>query len=313
MHTVSPDLAAALFAQTYATGEPILALYRIPRAYNYEVWRVDTNSGHYALKIAHADMDPARIANAMAAQRLAIQAEVPCPRMLAVAQTTSIGRPVVVQEWIPGDDAETVWPRLSAAEQAQVAFAFGQAIAATHALIGPCFSEDAALTRPMTSWHRGLSEYLTEHGDGIRQLQLLPPRSLTQVVEYLRQAITRLRSTIRPALTHWDLWLANTVVDAGRLVSVIDWDSAAFSDPVADFVRLEVWLFARYPTSRIPFLAGYTERRPIDADHEARLDVYLGLEYVAEVYRTTARGDHTLADYFRTQLMQWMGAHGMTI
>lgn len=309
VHSVSADLAAALFTQVYAAAEPILAIQRIPRAYNYEVWRIDTISGDYALKIAHADMDPTRIANAMAALRLATDAGVPCPQLLAYDPHTQIGRPVVVHEWIAGDDAETVWPHMSYDEQSRFAFAFGRAIAALHSITGPCFSEDAALIRPMASWHAGLYDYLIEHAVGMRQLQLLPPATLETLVEHLGQAITDLSRTIRPALTHWDLWLANTVVDAGRFVGVIDWDSAAFSDPVADFVRLEVWLFAPYPESRTPFLAGYAEQRPIDRDHEARLDIYLGLEYFGEVYRTTERGDLTLAGHFRERLKQWMLAH----
>lgn len=308
---VSADLAAALFAQVYAAAEPILAVQRIPRAYNYEVWRVDTLYGHYALKIAHADMDPTRIANAMAALRLATAAGVPCPQLLAYAPDTEIGRSVVVHEWIAGDDAETIWPNMSHDEQACFAFAFGRAIAAMHSITGPCFSEDAALTRPLASWHAGLYDYLTEHASGMRQLHLLPPATLEMLVDHLGQAITGLSPTIRPALTHWDLWLANTVVDAGRFVGVIDWDSAAFSDPVADFVRLEVWLFASYPESRTPFWAGYSEQRPLDRDHEARLDVYRGLEYFAEVYRTTARGDLTLAGHFRERLRQWMLARAI--
>ncbi|MFN8492334.1 MAG: aminoglycoside phosphotransferase family protein [Caldilineaceae bacterium] len=312
VHSVSADLAATLFAQVYAGAEPILAVERIPRAYNYEVWRVDTITGHYTLKIAHADMEPARIVNVMAALRLATDAGVPCPRLLAYAPDTQIGRAVLVHEWIAGDDAETVWSHMSRDEQARFAFAFGRAIAAMHSVTGPSFSEDAALTRPMVSWHAGLYDYLNEHAVGMRQLHLLPLATLETLVDYLRQAITGLSPTIRPALTHWDLWLANTIVDAGRFVGVIDWDSAAFSDPVADFVRLEVWLFTPYPESRTPFWAGYSEMQSIDHDHEARLDVYQGLEYFAEVYRTTARNDLTLAAHFRERLKQWMIAHAIS-
>jgi aminoglycoside phosphotransferase (APT) family kinase protein len=306
VHGLSPDLAATIFRRVYPAAGTILTTKRIPRAYNFEVWRIDTAQGHYALKGGQAEMDVARIANTIEAQRLVTAAHVASPRMLGYDAGTLIGRPVCVQEWITGEDAETAWPHMTKQERAQFALEFGRAVAQVHAISGSCFSEDVTLSRPLPSWSIGLRDYLAENTEGMRQTNLLTPAELDAVVRRLEDGIATLSPTIRPSLTHWDLWLANALVDAGAFVGLIDWESAAFSDPLVDFVRLEVWVFEPYPESQEPFFTGYYEQKHIEVDTEARLDLYRGLEYLAEVYRTSERGEVARAASFRERLSRWM-------
>jgi hypothetical protein len=79
---LSLEAIATIFGTTYPAGGTVLAASRVPRAYNYEVWRLDTRHGRYALKVARAETDPARLANALAAQRLATAAGVRGPQFL---------------------------------------------------------------------------------------------------------------------------------------------------------------------------------------------------------------------------------------
>jgi aminoglycoside 2''-phosphotransferase len=51
------------------------------------------------------------------------------------------------------------------------------------------------------------------------------------------RADERLRE-FEPALRHGDLWYENLLVEAGRLVAVVDWEGAAYADPAEDFAPL---------------------------------------------------------------------------
>jgi len=308
-HVLSREAIATIFCTTYPAGGKVLAATRVPRAYNYDVWRLEARHGRYALKVARAETDPARLANALAAQRLATAAGVPGPQLLGYDEGALIGRAVYVQEWVAGTDAETAWPRITRQERERFAREFGRAVAQLHAIPGPCFSDDVVLARVVPSWSDGLRQYVAKYARRISHAGLLPPAILEAVVARLEDGLASLSPDLPPTLTHWDLWLPNVLVDDGECVGLIDWESAAFSDPLADFVRLEAWVFDPYPESRAPLLAGYYERAQWTADTEARLHVYRGMEYLAEVYRMTQRGEVARAAHFQTLLTRWLSTH----
>jgi hypothetical protein len=79
-HALSLEASATIFCTTYPAGGTVLAATRVARAHNCEVWCLDARHGRYALKVARAEADPARLANALAAQRLATAAGVPGPQ-----------------------------------------------------------------------------------------------------------------------------------------------------------------------------------------------------------------------------------------
>jgi aminoglycoside phosphotransferase (APT) family kinase protein len=303
---LSSDAAVTIFGKVYPAAGTVIATEFVPRAYNFEVWRVSTVRGHYALKVAHAEIDPARIANAFEAQRLVTAANIRSPRMLVYDAGVLTGRQVCVQEWLTGDDAQTAWPHMTKHERTRFALEFGREVARVHAISGPCFSDDVTLSRRLSSWRIGLRDYLGKYATGMGQANLLAAAELDAVVHRIEGGIATLSPHIQPALTHWDLWLANTLVDAGSFVGLIDLESAAFSDPLVDFVRLEVWVFDPYPESQEPFLTGYYEAKPVDLDTEARLEVYRGLEYFAEMYRTKQRGEVRRTASFQERLSRWM-------
>jgi hypothetical protein len=75
---------------------------------------------------------------------------------------------------------------------------------------------------------------------------------------------------------------------------------------VVDFVRLEVWVFDRYPETRAPFMQGYHELRSPAEDEASRLDLYRGMEYLAELCRNGERGEWQVAGEFRARLERWL-------
>ena len=83
MALTSSDVLAGIFHTLYPASGTVMALTHVPRAYSHQIWRVDTSHGRFALRIARLASTPQRVANALAAQRLATANGVPTPRILA--------------------------------------------------------------------------------------------------------------------------------------------------------------------------------------------------------------------------------------
>lgn len=181
-------------------------------------------------------------------------------------------------------------------------------MARVHTIAGPCFSDDVILTEVVPDWPTSLRSYLARYAARTRRAALAPPATLDAAVDRLEAGIAALSPSIRPAITHWDVWLANTLVHEGAFAGLIDWDSAAFSDPVVDFVKLEVWVFERRPETRAPFLQGYWAELRRSPDFEQRLDVYRGLEYLTHLYFFAEWGEPEIAAAFRARLERWVEA-----
>jgi aminoglycoside phosphotransferase (APT) family kinase protein len=299
---------ARAFRAVYPAGGTVGAVRAVPGAFSHEVWLVDAAAGRHALKVARVERDPARVANAVAAQRLAQAAGVPTPRIVATDDGAALGRPLLVQEWVAGRDAESAWSRLPLAQREAFARAFGGALARVHAVPGPAFSDDVALTRVVPSWPASLRAYLTRHAARTRAAGLLPPATVSAAVARLEAGIAALPPDVAPGLTHWDVWLANTLVDgAGAFAGLLDWESAAYSDPLVDFVKLEVFVFDRHPETRRPFAEGYWGPAATPPPGTAeRLDLYRGVEYLAHVAHCTDWGLPALAAEYRRRLTGWL-------
>jgi aminoglycoside phosphotransferase (APT) family kinase protein len=302
----SQEQVAAAFRAICPGSGAVIAVAPAPQAFGNDVWLVDAVAGRFVLRVARRPQDLAGVANAVEAQRLASAAGILVPHVLAHDDGAVLSRPLLVQEWLPGEDGETAWTALGAAERDRFARDFGRALARVHAIPGPCFSDDVRLTEVLPDWPTGLRSYLARYAARLRATTLLPRATLDAAIARLEAGVAALSPAIRPALTHWDMWLANTLVSAGTFAGLLDWDSAAFSDPLVDFVKLEVWVFERHPEIQRPFLASYwsAARRPPDA--EQRLDLYRGLEYLTHTYFFADWGGQHIAAAFRARLERWL-------
>ena len=297
MSAASPAQIATVFRCLCPSAGTIVAVASVPGAYDNEVWRIDAEGGHFAVRIPRLASRRARLANAITAQRLATSVGVPAPRVVAFDDGALLGRPLSIQEWLPGLDAESV-------------SGFGRAVGTLHAVSGPHFSDDVTLSRVVPSWPEGLRTYLARYVARLRREALVPRSVLAAAQDRLEVGIARLSTEIRPALTHWDLWLAQALVDGGRFVGLLDWESAAFSDPLADFVRLEVWVFDPHPETREPFYAAYRAIAPLPADADQRLHLYRGLEYLVEIWRKSEECQPEVAADYRARLDCWLSLSG---
>lgn len=144
--------------------------------------------------------------------------------------------------------------------------------------------------------------------------QALPAAVLYTVADRLTALIDRLTGGITPRLSHRDLYLPNTLLLDGdpAPAALLDWESAAFYDPVWDFVKLGMWVFDRHPQLRSPFLNGYTDTTELPDGFDERLTVYQGIEYLAAFpYFGAAWPDEAMLDGFRTLLAGWMDRHNL--
>ena len=309
-HTVASPLSTeqvvAAFHAIYPGGGAVIDVGPVPQAFGNEVWHVDAVAGQFALRVAPGPEHLAGVANAVEAQRLVSAAGVLCPPILAHDDGSILGRPLIVQEWLPGEDGEAAWTALGAPERDRFARDFGQALARVHAISGPCFSDDVRLAKVLPDWLTGLRSYLGRYAARLRDAGLLPRDTVDAAVARLQAGIAALSPAIRPALTHWDVWLANTLLRAGAFAGLLDWDSAAFSDPLVDFVKLEVWVFERHPEAQRPFLESYWSAAPKPPDTEQRLNLYRGLEYLTHTYSFAHWGERNVSAAFRARLERWI-------
>jgi aminoglycoside phosphotransferase (APT) family kinase protein len=299
---------AEAFARLYPAGGAVRALARVPQSFSHDVWRVEAGGGRFALKVARVQQDPARLVNEVAALRLVAKAGVLAPRIVAVDD----GGRLYVQEWLPGEDADAAWPALPPAARERYARGLGQALARVHAIRGPGIAS-ADLAQRSPGWAQHLQDYLAGHLAHLRATATLPAAMVEAAAARLEPAVAALPE-IAPSLTHWDLWPGNTLVvphgapQEGTFSGLLDWESAAFSDPLADFVRLENWFFEPHPETRAPFLAAYWGAGGPPPGAEQRLHVYRGLLYLGQADDCARWGLPEEAAVDRARLEGWLRA-----
>ncbi len=302
----SPDTARQAF--TALTGEPAEHVSRLPKGHGHLAWLVRSPTGTYLLKSGIRHASASDLHREITAQQIAAVGGVTVPSVVAAsARDNPLGRPCYVQTWIEGRDADTALPALTRPGRSAFAGRFGHTVAVLHTVTAPRFAEDCSATRTYPSWQAACHARLSRVTDANRAAALLPPRLLEDITSGLLLRIDALADGIRPALTHRDLYLPN-VIDRGTQVpaALIDFESAAFYDPVWDFVKLGMWVFRRHPDLEQPFMSGYTAETPLPADFRQRLTLYQGIEYLAGIpYFGQAWPDPVMLASFRDLLGTW--------
>jgi aminoglycoside phosphotransferase (APT) family kinase protein len=155
---------------------------------------------------------------------------------------------------------------------------------------GPCllmeFIDGERVDKPadLPSFTRELAAALAAvHGCGITRADVpFLPDIGEDVMEELRTGRpatdgpvpeTAIRRTLRanwpppqvsePVVLHGDYWPGNVLWRGGRLVGVVDWEEAAFGDPMADLANIRLEIAWRFGTAAMDMLTGeYLARRP---------------------------------------------------
>lgn len=212
--------------------------------------------------------DPARAANEAAALALLTHHRAPSPRLLHAdveRRPAWTAQSVVQAEPVPADQIldELVGP-----------------LAVVHAIPGTHFGRLAGATR-----HHTWRDYLHDRLD----LYTATAPDLVTVAAALRQDLDRVNLDIEPRLLHHDLQPGHLVRVSEGPRLLLDWELAAFGDPMSDLARLAVRLRLLSPQ---PVLT----HGPAPAD-QRRLDLYWRLHLLADAALATDPGvrAHALA------------------
>ncbi|MER5780206.1 phosphotransferase [Streptomyces mobaraensis] len=202
--------------------------------------------------------DPARAANEAAALALLTHHGAPSPRLLHAdveaqppwtAQSAVQARPVRGEQFL--DD-------------------LAGPLAAVHAIGGTHFGRLAGATRHPT-WRHYLHDRLN--------LYTATAPNLATAAAALRRDLDRVNLDIKPRLLHHDLQPGHLVRTPDGLLLLLDWELAAFGDPLSDRARLAVRLRLLSPQAMLADGAA-----PATRDH---LGLYWRLHLLADAALAT--------------------------
>ncbi|GAA1940115.1 phosphotransferase family protein [Kitasatospora viridis] len=218
------------------------------------VWYI-TDEVPYVLK--HYQ-DPARAANEAAALALITHHHGPGPRLLAAAPE---GRPA--------------WTAQSAVQAEPVPVdrflkELADPLATVHAIPGTHFGRLAGATRHPT-WQAYLTDRLN--------LYARTAPELVNAVNSVRRELDRVNPNTAPRLLHHDLQPGHLVSTPQGHGLLLDWELAAFGDPLSDLARLAVRL---HLTSPQPIITD-----PGSRDIRQRLRLYWRLHLLADAALAT--------------------------
>ncbi|MBG0831558.1 aminoglycoside phosphotransferase family protein [Planomonospora sp. ID67723] len=301
---------------TALTGEHADDVAALPPGYGHLSWQVATGTGRYLIKTAIRNAGVTALFRQVTAQQAAATGGVSTPLVVAASATGGpLKRPCYVQTWIDGIDAATALQQ-TPVDAAALGSAFGRTVAGLHRIRGPRVADDCAATTSYPTWRHACTARLDRMIRSNREAAVLSEEILRPVADRLTAMIGALPDDIGPRLIHRDLYLPNVLltgpVGDTPQVALLDWESAAFGDPVWDFVKLTMWVFDRHPLLHLPFLEGYTATAPLPGDFERRLLTYQGIEYLAAFpYFGRRWPDAAMLEGFRKLLAAWMDSAGL--
>ncbi|GAB7109569.1 hypothetical protein JCM4814A_78840 [Streptomyces phaeofaciens JCM 4814] len=220
------------------------------------VWHID-GPAPYVLK--HYG-DPARAANEAAALTLLAQHRAPAPRLLGAdtaAQPPWTAQSAVHAEPVPAD---------------QILHELATPLNVVHHIPG-AHAGRLAGARHHRTWrhylHHRLDTYSTAAPD------------LTHLAAALRHELDTVAVDIKPRLLHHDLQPGHLVRPHHGTLLLLDWELAAFGDPLSDLARLAVRLDLPHPTSIL-----HLTHQPT-AESTRRIHLYWRIHHLADAALST--------------------------
>jgi aminoglycoside phosphotransferase (APT) family kinase protein len=228
----------------HALGARVDDLEPLPGSVGNQNFRLDTDRGRYALKLAAEDE--------LAAERWGLEHaagfDVPTPRVIASGRLTA-GRGFLITGWLDARTAEATNDTAALIEA-------GRAMRRFHRVTGPGYGrvkvDRGAARGRHGSWTGFIDSILSGVDDLVRHdvLSAATADRLHAAVADHREVINYQGEGI---LLHSDLKPAHLLVTDGRLGAIIDWGDTSFGDPRWDLARLRQSGAAVY----VPVLRGY--------------------------------------------------------
>jgi len=263
----------------------------------------DTDEGDLLVRVPGRDADPEYMRGSIVAARLAAEVGIPTPRLRAFAAESEIGRPVVVQEFRPGEQATTAIER-----DPDKAVVFGAAvgdwIGRLHGVHGEYFGGILGSERH-ADWSSAAGAEVAKALGGLETEALpAPSRQIENVFDRLIGQCPK----DRPAsLIHGDLYFDNVLAVDGAPAGLLDFEHARFADRFAEFGKLGELLFEWWPASREPFLKAYRRHIPAEPEDDVRTRLAIGIYELGQL-AYFQRWQQDLVPVYQARLNSWLEA-----
>jgi aminoglycoside phosphotransferase (APT) family kinase protein len=273
-----------------------------PKSYSNRLWLADSDEGTLLVRVPGRDADPEHLRATVEASRLATEAGIPAPRFCAFAAHTTIGLPLVVQEYRRGEQASEALRRGGIA-LGVLAGRLGDWIGRLHAIRRDTFGPVVDSKDGSSTWAEHVRQEVTAALADLHADQL--PQSRRRIESEFDSALADLAPPGPASLIHGDLYFDNVLVDQGAAVALLDFEHARFADRFAEFGKLDELIFDWWPGSEAPFTEAYTAHFPSDDSDAVRRRIGLGL-YALRQLAYFQRWQPELTSTYRERLDRWL-------
>jgi aminoglycoside phosphotransferase (APT) family kinase protein len=223
-------------------------------------------------KVPARNPDPDKLRNMIAATRVGAELGIPVSRYRAfLPHHDAVAAPVLVQEFLPGDQAAQAWPDLDPAQRAHIAETLGRWVAALHTRRAAEFTDVLGNNR-FDSVQAYVGEQLDEAVADIGDIGVDLAAARLRIERGVAQF-----DIVEPTLCHRDCYLDNVLLTDGEPGRLLDFEHARFTDQFAEFGKIRELLFDWFPETERPFMAAYQETHTVDDAARHRIDVHIGL------------------------------------
>lgn len=285
-------------------GTRIVEAEHLPVGFANDSWRVTTSTEErFTVKFGPLRSE-AKWRSAQRAHDLAAQAGVPVAPLVHTGTVgagtgnggAASGRLIRVFRWIEGRT-----PTAESLRQAGLERLFtdlGSAVATLHRVTMDAFSSRLdGSAPPFERWSDYLEQRLVAVRARCRATAAFDDVELDRACAAITALAREVSDVARPTLCHRDLHADNLLVDAtGRLVAVLDFDTAEIWDLAGERHKLERLLFPAFPEGRRWFDAAYMNARPEPQAWDERRRVVDLIESLNAVPNALVHGDTAYAE-----------------
>lgn len=251
------------------------------RGLGNENWFIETEVKKYLCKIGPSNAPVSKWRAAANANKLAVERGLPVPKIVVFdEQNNRLGRVVRVYEFIDGQNIDDIGG-VSKVQQ-QFWTEFGTALRQLHEINIEGFSSRLDSSVPsFNSWDAYLKYRIPQIHARVGASCILDEAVVSRFWEAINKTACSVASVIKPALTHRDLHIDNVLFSPdGGLAAILDFDQAEAWDPVADFFKLQYFVFVEAPGSELAFTKTYGTLSETHTYFEERLSIVSGIELV---------------------------------
>jgi Ser/Thr protein kinase RdoA (MazF antagonist) len=120
-------------------------------------------------------------------------------------------------------------------------------------------------------WWQGIKDRFTEWVEDCRKI--MPESELRQCINLFESIFTNLPPPDGPCVVHFDYRPGNILVRGSEIAGLIDFESARGGSADIDFVKIKIYVWDLFPSSKEMFIRGYGDVRKVP-DLEITLPFY---------------------------------------